>query len=137
MTKVLDIALADGRFYTLVDALRATGLDTTLAQSTPYTLFAPTDDAFAGFAPGGLAALTGDLAGLTRLLRKHVVPGAWLSTQLATVLSVTTFDQQPLGVSVDEDRLAVDGVRLIMRDIEGDDGVMHVLDRVLTPPPAP
>jgi len=134
MTKVLDIAFADGRFYTLVDALRATGLDKTLAQSTPYTLFAPTDDAFAAFEPEGLAGLTRDSAALTRLLRKHIVAGAWLAAQLADVDSLVTLDHQALPMSVDEDRLMVDGVRLIMRDIEGDDGVMHVLDRVLTPP---
>ncbi|MBE0689437.1 MAG: fasciclin domain-containing protein [Anaerolineae bacterium] len=133
MTKLLDIALADGRFYTLVDALRATDLDKILAQSMPYTLFAPTDDAFAAFQPEGLDGLTRDLESLTKLLRKHVIPGAWLTAQLAGVPSVTTLDDQSLPLIVDDDRLSVDGVRVIMRDIEGNDGVMHVLDRVLSP----
>lgn len=134
MTKILDIAFADGRFYTLVDALRATGLDKTLADNTPYTLFAPTDDAFAAFQVGGLDGLTRDLTALTDLLRKHIVPGAWLAEQLATQSIIRSISDQPLALNSDGSDLAIENARVIMRDIEGDDGVMHVLDHVLALP---
>ncbi|MCL4248704.1 MAG: fasciclin domain-containing protein [Anaerolineae bacterium] len=134
MTKILDIAFADGRFYTLVDALRATGLDKTLADNTPYTLFAPTDDAFAAFQAGGLEGLTRDLTALTDLLRKHIVPGAWLAEQLATRSVIRSISDQPLALNSDGSDLAIENARMIMRDIEGDDGVMHVLDHVLALP---
>ncbi|MCA9904155.1 MAG: fasciclin domain-containing protein [Anaerolineae bacterium] len=131
MTKILDIAFADGRFYTLVDALRATGLDKALAESTPYTLLAPTDAAFAAFQAGGLEGLTRDLTSLTELLRKHIVSGAWLAEQLIAQSSIQSLGGQPLMLNSDGSDLSVENARVIMRDIEGDDGVMHVLDHVL------
>jgi transforming growth factor-beta-induced protein len=133
MTALLDIAMADGRFYTLIDALRAANLTDVLTQSAPYTLFAPTDNAFAVLQSAGVATLMADTPLLTRILTQHVLAGKVLAAQLILQSSWTTLGGGTLTARVDGDTLYIADARIVMRDIEGDDGVIHAIDKVLIP----
>ncbi|MDX2138879.1 MAG: fasciclin domain-containing protein [Chloroflexota bacterium] len=134
MTKLLDIALADGRFYTLIDALRAADLTDILASSAPFTLLAPTDDAFNMLFPTGSSALMQDVALMQRILRHHVLPGKYLAAHLLLHAPVATLAGAELNVRLDGQTLYVQDAQIMLRDMEGDDGVMHALDKVLLPP---
>jgi uncharacterized surface protein with fasciclin (FAS1) repeats len=136
MTKLLDIALADGRFYTLIDALRAADLTDILQSSVPFTLLAPTDDAFSVLLPTGVSALMQDADLLQRILRQHVLPGKYLAAQLLLHSPVTTLAGAEVNVRLEAQALYVQDAQVILRDMEGDDGVMHALDKVLLPPTA-
>ena len=131
MTKLMDIALADGRFYTLIDALRAAGLIDSLTQAGQFTLFAPTDDAFTVLQPSGISALLADTTLLKRILPHHVIPGRVLAAQLILQPSWTTLSGNTLTPRVDGDTLYIADARITMRDIEGDDGIIHAIDKVL------
>jgi transforming growth factor-beta-induced protein len=133
MTKLLDIALADGRFYTLTDALRAANLTDVLTQSAPYTLFAPTDEAIAVLQSAGVAALMADVPLLTRILTHHVIAGKVMAAQLLLQPSWTTLGGGTLSARVEGDKLYIADAQIVMRDIEGDEGVIHAIDKVLTP----
>jgi transforming growth factor-beta-induced protein len=133
MTALLDIAMADGRFYTLIDALRAANLTDVLTQSAPYTLFAPTDNAFAVLQSAGVATLMADTPLLTRILTQHVLAGKVLAAQLILQSSWTTLGGGTLTARADGDTLYIADARIVMRDIEGDDGVIHAIDKVLIP----
>jgi uncharacterized surface protein with fasciclin (FAS1) repeats len=136
---IVDIAVADGRFTTLVAALQATGLDAALAGPGPFTVFAPTDAAF-GAVLDLLDITAADLLAdedlLTQILLYHVVPGAVTSGQVAGIDSAETLQGSalnfsaggPLGVKVNGE------INVIIADIQASNGVIHVIDGVLFPP---
>jgi uncharacterized surface protein with fasciclin (FAS1) repeats len=134
MTKLLDIALADGRFYTLIDALRAADLMDVLASSAPFTLLAPTDDAFSVLLPSPSSALMQDVALMQRILRHHILPGKYMAAQLLLHSPVSTLAGAELNVRIEGQTLYMQDAQITLRDMEGDDGVMHALDKVLLPP---
>lgn len=133
MTKILDIAVADGRFYTFIDALRAAGMDILLKQNTPFTLLAPTDDAFAVLQPSGVSALLADHVLLKRILSQHIINGRLMAAQLILDSPLFPLDGAPVVARVEGDALYLGDAQVIMRDIEGDDGVMHALNKLITP----
>ena len=136
-TTVVSVAVADGRFTTLVAALQATGLDTTLSGSGPFTVFAPTDAAFTELLTV-LDITANDLLGLSNLseiLSYHVVSGAALSST-AVVGSApgtaTTVEGSDLQYSVRDSALYLDGgTSVTQADVSADNGVIHVIDSVL------
>jgi len=134
---IVDTAVAAGTFTTLVAALQATGLDATLGDDdATFTVFAPTDEAFAALGQDTIDALLGDTGTLSDILLYHVVPGVALDAASAFDLAgsrVTTANGDTLGISVDGMRLFVNESEVIVTDVAATNGIIHVIDRVLTP----
>lgn len=127
-----DIAMADDQFSILVDAVLATGLDTTLQGPGPITVFAPTNDAFAKLPEGTLDSLTTEQ--LTDILLYHVVEGSVMSDAVMGMDMGTSALGEDFTVTVDGDTVMINDATIIMADIEASNGVIHVIDTVLMPP---
>lgn len=136
-TTIVDAAVSNGNFTTLVTALQATGLDTTLADTeSSFTVFAPTDDAFALLGQDTINALLADTETLSDILTYHVISGEVNSTT-AISLAGTTVDMvngDAIGLSLDGESLLVNTATVITADIQTDNGIIHVIDAVLLPP---
>lgn len=132
---LLRVAEAAGGFRTLVAAVRAAGLEDALAGAGPFTVFAPSDEAFAVLPPGALEALLKDRDRLARLLRHHVVSGELTAAAAAGRAAVTTLAGTTLRLDA-RDGLAVAGAVVVRADVLASNGVIHVVDRLLVPPPA-
>ena len=134
---IVDVAVANGSFTTLVAALEATGLDVTLSDmDSSFTVFAPTDDAFALLGDETIAALLDDTDTLTDILTYHVI-GAEIDSSAAISSAGTTVEMvngDSTGLSLDGDNLLVNTVTVTTVDVEADNGVIHVIDAVLIPP---
>ena len=131
---IVDIAVADGRFQTLVAALQAAGLADTLSGGGPFTVFAPTDDAFAMLPEGTVEALLGDLSALTDMLLYHVVPGNVLAADVVTLDSATTLQGDDVSITADGDTVRINDALVVIADIQAANGTIHVIDSVLLPP---
>ncbi len=136
---IVDVAVANGSFTTLVAAVQAAGLDTTLSGEGPFTVFAPTDDAFAAALDAlGLTAeeLLADTATLESILTYHVVAGEVPSSDVVTLdgQSVATVNGAEVAISVDGDTVMVNDATVTAVDVEAANGVIHVIDGVLLPP---
>ena len=137
VTTIVDAAVANGSFTTLVTALQATGLDSTLADtSASFTVFAPTDDAFALLGQDTINALLEDTDRLSGILTYHVLATQVdASSAIASAgTKVTTVNGAELGLSLDGDNLLVNTATVVTADIVTDNGIIHVIDAVLTPP---
>jgi len=130
---IVDIAVEDGRFGTLVAALQAADLVGTLAGEGPFTVFAPTDDAFAALPDGVVAGLLEDVPALTDVLTYHVVSGSVLAEQVVGLTSATTLQGEDVTVAVSDGSVMIDGANVIITDIIGSNGVIHVIDAVILP----
>ena len=134
---IVDVAVANGSFTTLVAALEATGLDATLSDmDSSFTVFAPTDDAFALLGDETIAALLDDTDTLTDILTYHVI-GAEIDSSAAISSAGSTVEMvngDSTGLSLDGDNLLVNTVTVTTVDVEADNGVIHVIDAVLIPP---
>jgi len=134
---IVDVAVANGSFTTLVAALEATGLDVTLSDmDNLFTVFAPTDDAFALLGDETIAALLDDTDTLTDILTYHVI-GAEIDSSAAISSAGATVEMvngDSTGLSLDGDNLLVNTVTVTTVDVEADNGVIHVIDAVLIPP---
>ena len=134
---IVDTAVADGRFTTLVSAVQAAELVDTLKGEGPFTVFAPTDEAFAALPEGTLDTLLlpENKQQLTDILLYHVVPGQVMAADVAGLTSATTALGQDATVTVEDGRVFLnDNVEIIVTDIETSNGVIHVIDTVLIPP---
>jgi transforming growth factor-beta-induced protein len=135
MKNIVEIAVADGRFTTLVAAVGAADLVDTLSGPGPFTVFAPTDDAFAKLPPGTVETLLQDPKGqLTQILLYHVVPGKYMAADVVKETSLMTVQGSPLEVKVDGSTVMVDNATIVITDIEASNGVIHVIDAVMIPP---
>ncbi len=130
---IVDIAVADGRFTTLVAALEAAGLAETLAGEGPFTVFAPTDDAFAKLPEGTVEALLEDIPALTDILLYHVVSGEVLAEQVVELNSAKTLNEKFVEISVMDGMVYINDAQVIITDIIADNGVIHVIDSVILP----
>ena len=130
---IVDIAVEDGRFETLVAALQAAELVSTLSGEGPFTVFAPTDDAFAALPEGTVENLLADIPSLTNVLTYHVVAGSVLAEQVAGLSSAKTLQGSDVGVSVIDGNVIIDNAMVVIADIIGSNGVIHVIDKVLLP----
>jgi len=131
---IVDIAVADGRFMTLATALQAAGLVETLQGEGPFTVFAPTDEAFAKLPAGTIEALLADIPSLSEILLYHVVPGAVKAEQVVTLSSAETAAELPVAIKVVDGKVFVNQAEVIITDIEASNGIIHVIDSVLLPP---
>ena len=132
---IVDTAVSAGSFKTLVAALQAAGLVDTLKGKGPFTVFAPTDEAFAKLPPGTVEDLLKpeNKEKLVAILTYHVVPGTDLASQIAKMKSVKTVNGQSLAISVDGSTVMVGDAKVIKTDILCSNGVIHVIDSVLLP----
>ena len=134
---IVDLAVEDGRFTTLVAALGAAELVETLSGEGPYTVFAPTDDAFAKLPEGTVEALLQDIPQLTNILLYHVVPGKVMAADVVKLdgqMVDTALEGAQIKITVDGDKVILnDEVNVIITDIEAANGVIHVIDAVLLP----
>ena len=131
---IVDIAAGDDRFQTLVAALQAAGLVETLQGEGPFTVFAPTDDAFAKLPEGTVAALLKDIPALTDILLYHVVSGNVMAADVVKLDMATTVQGSAVTISVDGDTVRINDAQVIITDIEASNGTIHVIDTVLLPP---
>ncbi len=131
---IVEIAVADGRFGTLVAALEAADLVEALAGEGPFTVFAPTDDAFAALPEGTVEALLEDIPALTDILLYHVVAGDVKAADVVTLESAETLQGDSLTISVEGDVVRINGAQVVIADIEASNGTIHVIDAVLLPP---
>jgi transforming growth factor-beta-induced protein len=130
---IVDTAVADGRFTTLVAAVQAAGLVDALKAEGPLTVFAPTDDAFAALPEGTVEALLADIPALTNILLYHVVEGKVMAADVVELSSVSTLLGQDLNVSLMDGKVMLNGSQVIIADLETSNGVIHVIDTVLLP----
>ena len=133
---IIETAEATDGFSTLVAAVEAAGLSETLDGEGPFTVFAPTDDAFAALPEGTVEGLLEDPDALSNILLYHVVPGEVTAEQVTTLESATTAQGADVAISLEGDSVFVDDAQVIMTDIATSNGVIHVIDAVLMPPEA-
>jgi uncharacterized surface protein with fasciclin (FAS1) repeats len=133
---IVDTAVADGRFTTLVTAVQAAELVDTLKGEGPFTVFAPTDDAFAKLPAGTVEELVKpeNKQQLTDILLYHVVPGKVLAADVAGLTSAATVLGKDVAVKVDMGNVYINDAKVIITDIETSNGVIHVIDTVILPP---
>lgn len=133
---IVDTAIAAGTFTALVNALGAAGLVETLKAPGPFTVFAPTDDAFAALAPGTLDELMKPekVEDLKAILTYHVVPGKVVASDLANLVSTVTLNGTELRVVAQDSAVMVNDAKVTQTDIVASNGVIHVIDKVLVPP---
>jgi uncharacterized surface protein with fasciclin (FAS1) repeats len=130
---IVDIASEDGNFGTLVAAVKAAGLVETLSGEGPYTVFAPTDEAFAKLPEGTVESLLQDKEKLTAILTYHVVAGKVMAADVENLTSAKTVQGQNVTIKVDGQTVMIDGAKVIKTDIEASNGVIHVIDSVILP----
>jgi transforming growth factor-beta-induced protein len=130
---IVDVAVEDGRFTTLVTAIQAAGLEEALRAEGPLTVFAPTDDAFAALPEGTVEALLADIPALTDILLYHVVDGKVMSMDVVELSEAPTLLGENVSISVEDGSVLINDAQVIIADIETSNGVIHVIDAVLLP----
>jgi uncharacterized surface protein with fasciclin (FAS1) repeats len=131
---IVAVASAAGSFNTLVQAVRAAGLVETLQGEGPFTVFAPTDEAFARLPAGTVEALIANPERLRQVLTYHVVPGRVMAAQVAGMDRANTVQGSALMIRVHGGRVHVGDATVTQADIRASNGVIHVIDTVLLPP---
>jgi uncharacterized surface protein with fasciclin (FAS1) repeats len=132
---IVDTAIAAGNFKTLVAALKAADLVDTLKGPGPFTVFAPTDDAFAKLPAGTVETLLKpeNKAKLRSILTYHVVAGKVMSQDVVKLDSAKTVEGQSIAIKLGDGGVMINGAHVIKADIEADNGVIHVIGAVLLP----
>jgi len=130
---IVDTAVAAGDFNTLVTAVKAAGLVETLKGEGPFTVFAPTDAAFAKVPTETLNALLADKAALANVLTYHVVAGKVMAADVVKLTSAETVQGQAVSIEVKDGKVYVDGAQAVTTDIKASNGVIHVIDAVILP----
>ena len=130
---IVQTAVAAGQFKTLVKLVKQAGLAGTLQGKGPFTVFAPTDAAFAKVPKATLAALAKDKAKLRAVLLYHVAKGKLTAAKIVKLRSIKTLNGQSLKVRVNHGTVTVGGARVVKADIGASNGVIHVINQVLIP----
>ena len=133
---IVATAVAAGQFTTLAKALTAAGLVETLQGAGPFTVFAPTDEAFAKLPAGALEGLLADKAKLRQVLLYHVVPGKLMAADVLAAKKVTTVAGPSAQVMQHGGAAMIDKATIVKTDIAASNGVIHVIDSVMLPPTA-
>lgn len=139
MKNIVQVAAEAGSFKTLIAAVKSAGLVETLQGPGPFTVFAPTDAAFAKLPAGTVDALLADKEKLTSILTYHVVSGKVMAADLVKSNGATpnTVNGLPLDIVVREGKVYVNGVNVVTADVQASNGVIHVIDAVVLPQAAP
>ncbi|MFC2141780.1 fasciclin domain-containing protein [Acidobacteriota bacterium] len=130
---IVQTAIGAGQFKTLVAAVKAAGLVETLSGPGPFTVFAPTDEAFAKLPKGTVEALLQDKDKLTAILTYHVVSGKVLAADVMKLTSAMTVQGQEVSIMIKDGKVMVDNAQVITTDIICSNGVIHVIDSVILP----
>lgn len=132
---IVETAVAAGSFNTLAAALEAGGLIETLKSAGPFTVFAPTDEAFAKLPAGTLESLLKpeNKEQLVAILTYHVVPGKVLAADVVKLQSAKTVNGKEVSIKAGENGVAIDNANVVKTDIDTSNGVIHVIDQVLIP----
>lgn len=131
---VVDTAIAAKEFKTLVTAVKAAELVEVLKGKGPFTVFAPTDKAFAKVPKADLEALLKDKKQLQAVLTYHVVPGKVMAADVVKLKSAKTVQGESVKIVVDKGKVKIDGANVVKADIPCSNGVIHIIDAVLLPP---
>jgi uncharacterized surface protein with fasciclin (FAS1) repeats len=133
---IVDTAVAAGSFKTLVAAVQAADLATTLKGKGPFTVFAPTDEAFQKLPAGTVESLLKpeNKAKLRAILTYHVVPGSVMASKVTTLSKAKTVNGADVKIAVNNGSVMVGDAKVVKTDIETSNGVIHVIDHVLMPP---
>jgi len=133
---IVEVATGAGSFNTLLAAVKAAGLVETLQGAGPFTVFAPTDAAFAKIPKAKLDALLADKTALTALLTYHVVPGRVMAADIVKTNGAMpmTVNGQAVDITVRGGKVYVGGAQVVGADVQASNGVIHVIDTVLMPP---
>jgi uncharacterized surface protein with fasciclin (FAS1) repeats len=129
---IVDTAVAAGNFKTLAAALQAAGLVETLKGKGPFTVFAPTDEAFAKIPKADLDALLKDKAALTRVLTYHVVAGRVMAADVVKLKEAKTVEGRMVSIDASSG-VKVNGANVVKADVVASNGVIHVIDAVILP----
>jgi uncharacterized surface protein with fasciclin (FAS1) repeats len=134
-TDILSVAGSKKSFKILIEAVKAAGLEDTLRGDGPFTILAPTDEAFGKLSKEKLEALLqpSNRGKLAEILKFHVIPGRLTATQVVSAGKAKTLQGGSVAVSIDEGRLVIGGAKVIATDIMADNGIIHVIDSVLIP----
>ena len=130
---LVEVAQANGSFKTLVAAVVAAGLVDTLKGSGPFTIFAPTDAAFAKLPAGTVEALLQDLPKLTAILTYHVVPSQVMAADVVKLTKAVSVQGSVLKIAVAHGKVMINTAEVITADVLATNGVIHVIDQVLLP----
>ena len=130
MPDIVDIAVSNDNFTTLVAAVQAAGLVDALKSPGPFTVFAPLDAAFAALPPGTVQTLVQNPPQLARILKFHVVAGKFTQAELAKLGKVESLEGSPIPIDC-SNGFEVKNSTVIAADIEADNGIIHVIDRVM------
>lgn len=132
MPNIVKTAIEAGSFQTLVKAVQAAGLVNTLSSPGPFTVFAPTDAAFAKLPSGTVEGLLQDIPKLQAVLTYHVVPGKLTASDVVKSTSLRTVQGQNIRVNT-QNGVKVDNANVVKTDIVADNGIIHVIDSVILP----
>ncbi len=130
---IVDTAIDAGSFTTLIAAVQAAGLEETLRGDGPFTVFAPTDEAFAALPDGTVETLLADPDALAAILTYHVVAGKVMSGDLSDGMTAATVNGAEITIGT-EGGVTVNDANVVSADIEASNGVIHVIDAVILPP---
>jgi len=130
---VVEIALDNSDFSTLVSVLTQAGLVETLSEEGPFTVFAPTNDAFKKIPESTLKEILADKNRLSSILTYHVVPGKVMAKDVMQLKSAKTIQGSQLSIEIKNGMVMVDEAKVITPDIEARNGVIHIIDTVLVP----
>jgi uncharacterized surface protein with fasciclin (FAS1) repeats len=133
MNNIVQTAIAAGSFKTLVAAVQAAGLAETLSGTGPFTVFAPTDEAFAKLPAGTVDALLKDKEKLASILTYHVVSGQVTSADAVKLTEARTVNGQSFKIVAGKDGVMIDNANVVKTDIMTSNGVIHVIDSVILP----
>ena len=132
MADIIDVAVSAGTFKTLVAAVQAAGLVDTLKGKGPFTIFAPSDDAFAKLPKGTVEGLLKDLPKLKSILTYHVVAGKVTAAEVMKLTSAKTVNGQLVTIQANGG-VQVNGANVVTADVMADNGIIHVIDSVILP----
>jgi uncharacterized surface protein with fasciclin (FAS1) repeats len=130
---IVEVAVAAGNFTTLATALQAAGLVDTLKGQGPFTVFAPTDEAFAKLPAGTVEALLNDIPKLKQILLYHVVSGEVTSKDVVKLSKATTVEGSDVAITVQGSNVMIDNAKVVGADVMASNGVIHVIDTVILP----
>ncbi|MEG4578555.1 fasciclin domain-containing protein [Microcoleus sp. MON1_C5] len=132
MADIVDTAVSAGSFTTLVAAVKAAGLVDTLKGAGPFTVFAPTDEAFAKLPEGTVEALLKDIPKLTKILTYHVVSGKVMAADVVNLTSAKTVEGSEVKIDA-SNGVKINDSTVTTADVAADNGVIHIIDSVLLP----
>ena len=130
---IIEVATGAGNFSTFLSAVEAADLVDTLKGNGPFTVFAPTDGAFAKIPSPQLKALLADKQELTRVLTYHVVPGKIMAQEVMNMGHASTVQGQSVDIRVESNKVFVDAAQILTTDIKASNGIIHAIDTVIAP----